>query len=219
MRRSIAIAAGTIVMMLLSGSSMASAQEAPWEVRVRIVYLDPANNSDAYAPLGIPADAIHVSGRWLPDLDFEYFFTPHLSSELLFTFPQSHTVTVQHSVLGGPVVIGSFKELPPTLTLKYDFLPDGVFQPYLGAGVNLTFISEVNLSVPTAGPVQLDRTSVGPALQAGFDFQLTDNMFLNADLKWAMIRADAKYQGATLTEVRLDPFLFGVGFGYRFGAD
>jgi outer membrane protein len=31
-----------------------------------------------------------------------------------------------------------------------------------------------------------------------------------------MIRSDIKYQGTKISEVRLDPFLFGIGVGYRF---
>jgi outer membrane protein len=74
------------------------------------------------------------------DVDFEYFFTPNWSSELLLTYPQSQSVTVRESALGGPTNIGSFKHLPPTLTLKYNFNPDGNFRPYVGVGVNLTLM-------------------------------------------------------------------------------
>jgi hypothetical protein len=52
-----------------------------------------------------PRDAIHINDKWLPDLDFEYFFTPYWSTELVLTYPQSQTVTVS----GTP--IGSFKHL------------------------------------------------------------------------------------------------------------
>jgi len=58
---------------------------------------------------------------------------------------------------------------PPTLTGKYNFLPDRAFQPYIGAGLNVTRIMDVNLQVPTVGRLTLDRTSVGVAAQGGFD--------------------------------------------------
>jgi outer membrane protein len=185
-------------------------------VRLRAANLAMANHSDAYAPLGIPKDAIHVNDKWITDLDFEYFFSSHWSSELLVTNPQSQKVTVEHSALGGPTAIGTFKHLPPTLTVKYDFLPNSSFQPYIGAGVNLTIISNVNLSVPTVGRLDLDKTSVGPAAQVGFDYKLADHWYLSADIKWIMIRSDVKFQGTKISEVKLDPFLFGVGVGYRF---
>ncbi|MBS0380049.1 MAG: OmpW family protein [Proteobacteria bacterium] len=206
------------VLALVSSPGVRADDSGPWEVRVRAVYLDPANKSDAYAPLAIPADAIHINPKWIPDLDFEYYFTRHWSSELLLTLPQSQTVTVEKSALGGPTAIGTFKHLPPTLTLKYNFLPDGDFRPYLGAGVNLTLISDVNLNVPTVGPLTLDKTSVGPAAQAGFDYRLGGGWFLSADLKWVMLRSDVKFDGNKISEARIDPLLFGLGVGYRFGS-
>ncbi len=208
---------GGALVALALGSGLARAQDGPWEARLRLVYLYPENKSDSYGPLGIPSNAIHVSHRWLPDVDLEYHFTPYWSSELVLTYPQLERVTVMRSALGGPVDIGTFRALPPTLTLKYDFLPEDRFQPYVGAGVNLTFISKVNLAVPTVGALSLEKTSVGPAAQAGFDYELTGNWYFNADLKWAMIRSDVKYQGVKISEARIDPLLFGVGFGYRFG--
>jgi outer membrane protein len=204
---------------VLAGTVARADDDGPWEVRLRAVYLSPANKSDAIPALAVPADDIHVNSKWLPDLDFEYFFTPNWSSELILTYPQSQTVTVEKSALGGPTDIGTFKHLPPILTAKYNFNPAGDFRPYLGVGVNLTLISNVNLAVPTAKPIplSLDSTSVGPAAQAGFDFRIAEHWFLNADVKWAMIRSDVKFDGTKLTQARIDPLLYGVGIGYRFG--
>jgi outer membrane protein len=204
---------------LLFGQQLAHAEDdGSWEVRLRAVRLDPANHSDAYSPLGIPADAIHINPKWIPDLDFEHFFTPHWSSELLLTYPQKQTVTVERSALGGPTAIGTFDHLPPTLTLKYDFMPHSVFQPYIGAGINLTLLSKTSLNVPTVGRLDLDTWSFGPAAQAGFDYKVADHWYLSADLKWAMIRSDVKFEGTRISQARVDPLLFGVGIGYRFGA-
>ncbi len=194
----------------------ARADDGPWEIRLRAVYLNPSNKSDAYTPLGIPSDAIHVNAKWLPDIDFEYYFAQHWSSELLLTVPQKQQVTVMQSALGGPTNIGSFKHLPPTITVKYGFMPQAVIRPYLGAGVNITYISDVNLTVPTVGRLDLDRWSVGPAVQGGFDWKLADHWYANLDVKWAMIRSDVKFNGTKISEARIDPVLAGVGIGYRF---
>src|ERR1039458_7941513 len=121
-KTSLPIAAAAVT--LLSSAAAAIADEGPLEVRVRADYLDLANKSDAFSPLGIPEDAIHVNGKWLPDVDFEYFFTQHWSSELILTYPQVQQVTVEKSALGGPTPIGSFRHLPPVLTVKYNILPE-----------------------------------------------------------------------------------------------
>lgn len=192
--------------------------EGNWEVRVRAVYLDPANDSDAIPALAVPKNAIHINSKTIPELDIEYFVTPNWSSELILTYPQKQTVTVESSALGGPAVIGEFKHLPPILTVKYNFLPGQTFRPYLGAGVNFTLLSDVRLAVPTAPPMalELSRTSVGPAVQGGFDYSLGDHWFANADVKWAMLRADVKYDSQKISEVKVDPVLIAVGLGYRF---
>jgi outer membrane protein len=62
--------------------SPAHAEGDSWEVPLRGAYLDPANKSDAIPGLA-PANAIHIDAKWIPDLDFEYYFTPHWSSELV----------------------------------------------------------------------------------------------------------------------------------------
>ncbi len=204
---------GILVAMALVASfasAAARADDESWEVRLRAVYLDPANKSDAIPGLA-PENAIHINSKVLPDLDLEYFFTPHLSSELVLTYPQSQTVTVSGTA------IGTFKHLPPVLTLKYNFLPGGTFQPYLGAGLNFTIISDVNLTVPGVGALKLNSTSVGPALQAGFDYKLQDHWYLNADVKWAKLGSDLDLVGVgRVSTVHIDPFLFGLGVGYRF---
>ncbi len=189
----------------------ADTDDGPWEVRLRGVYLDPANKSDAIPGLA-PQNAIHINSKGLPDLDFEYYFTPNWSSELVLTYPQSQTVTV------GGTPIGTFKHLPPVLTAKYDFLPNQDFQPYLGVGVNFTIISDVHLAVPGVGTLKLNSTSVGPAVQAGFDYKVRPHWYLNADVKWAKLGSDVDLVGTgKVSTVHIDPFLFGVGIGYRFG--
>jgi outer membrane protein len=198
------------IVMAGFGGAASRADEESWEVRLRGVYLDPANKSDAIPGLA-PKNAIHINSKTLPDVDFEYFFTPNWSSELVLTYPQSQTVTV------GGTSIGSFKHLPPILTLKYDFLPGRAFQPYIGAGLNLTIISDVHLAVAGVGSLKLDSTSVGPAAQAGFDYKLQDHWYLNADLKWAKIGSDVDLAGVgRVSTVHIDPLLFGLGIGYRF---
>lgn len=202
------LAAVALVGGFVSAPSRADGES--WEVRLRGVYLDPANKSDAIPALA-PENAIHVNSKVLPDLDFEYFFSPNWSSELVLTYPQSQTVTVSGTS------IGTFKHLPPVLTLKYDFLPGRAFQPYLGAGLNLTIISDVHLAVPNVGALDLKSTSVGPAVQAGFDYKLANHWYLNADVKWVKIGSDLNLVGVgRVSTVHIDPLLAGLGVGYRF---
>jgi outer membrane protein len=206
--------AALIISTTLALTAAAQAEEGPFLVRVRALDLRTANQSDAIPALGVAADKIDVSSKWIPDIDLEYYFAPDWSSELVLTVPQSHDVSV-----AGVGNIGSFKQLPPTLTAKYHFNSGGSFSPYLGAGLNLTLIMDVNLAVPGSPslPLKLDNHSVGGAVQAGFDIKLAEHWSANFDAKYVQIHSDVKLaDGTKVSAVQVNPLLVGVGVAYRF---
>lgn len=190
------------------------AQQSPWMVRVRALHIGPADKSDPVPALAVPADAINVEDRWVPELDISYFFSKQLAAELVLAFTKLDARVTSSAV--GAFDAGSFKALPPTLTLQWHFLPEGQFRPYLGAGLNYTRLSSVRLGNAVTGPLDLERNSVGPALQAGVDIGLGGPWFLNLDAKKAWIRTDLRSGGTTLSTLKVDPWLLGVGLGYRF---
>ena len=196
--------------------AMAQETQGDWLVRARAVRLDPANHSTAIGALAVPADAITIDSKTIPEIDITYFFTPNIAAELVLTVPQKQHVTVEQSALGGPVDIGTFRHLPPSLLLQYHFIPNGTFRPYVGAGLNYTRISSTRLAVPTVGDWQLEHSRFGLALGAGVDIAIAKNVFLNFDVKKLQIRTDVKLAGTTLSTVKVDPWLIGVGIGYRF---
>jgi outer membrane protein len=184
-----------------------AAQSSPWLVRLRAAYLVPADKSSAIPALGLPEDAIDVSNKLIPELDISYFFAPNWAAELVLTYPQKHDVSVNGTD------IGSFKHLPPTLLLQYHFTPEAAFSPYVGVGINYTRISSVELAVPGA---DLERSSWGPAFQLGGDIKLDRNWSVNVDVKWVQIRSDLLAAGTAIGEVKVDPWIYSIGIGYRF---
>jgi outer membrane protein len=191
---------------LTAATATATAQESPWLVRARAIRIAPANGSDPIGGVGA-ADRLHVSDKWIPEADISYFFTPHWAAELILTVPQKHTVTLDGAA------IGTFKHLPPTLTGQYHFLPGATVDPYIGAGVNYTLLSKVDL---LDGAARLEHDSVGLALQAGFDVRLDAHWSFNVDVKKLQLRSDVDIGGARASRVRVDPLLLGAGVGYRF---
>lgn len=208
--------AATVSPTAFAQSNDLTAPTGNWMVRLRAVNLTAANKSDAVPALAIPDDAIQINNKAFPELDISYFFTPNIATELILTYPQQQDVTVTQSALGGPTKIGSFRHLPPTLTLQYHFTPEKRFKPYVGAGINYTRISNVDLQVPGVGPLELSKNSFGPALQVGFDYRLTEHLYFNLDLKKTWISADVKLAGQSISKVKVDPWLLGIGVGYRF---
>ena len=187
-------------------ANQAAAQQSPWQVRARAVNISPDNKSDPIGGVGA-SDRLTVSDKTIPEVDISYYFTPNWSAELILTYPQKHDVMLDGAN------IGTFKHLPPTLTAQYHFLPDAQFSPYLGVGVNYTRISNVNL---LNGAADLEKDSFGFAVQAGVDFKLDKNWSLNLDVKKVQIRSDVISGGAKISAVKVDPWLVGVGVGYRF---
>ncbi len=185
-------------------------------MRVRVINIAPADGSDPVGALAVPGNSIDVESKWAPDIDFEYALTPHVGLELLLTVPQRHEVVARQTALGPNVSLGTVQHLPPTLTAKYYFLTNGV-RPYVGAGVNFTWFTDDDLAVRAAGinKLDIDRTSVGLALQAGVDISLAGKWSLSLDAKKADISTDVKLNGTKLTTVSVDPYIYGIGLGYR----
>ena len=148
-----ALVATTLLGTLCAVPALAQETQGNWLVRARAVRLDPANKSDAIGALAVPEDAITINNKTIPEVDITYFFTPNIAAELVLTVPQKQRVTIEQSALGGPVDIGTFKHLPPTLTLQYHFLPEGTFRPGLCAvNVETAFPKPISFATPRASP-------------------------------------------------------------------
>ncbi len=190
----------------------AAAQDGPWMVRARGVYIYTADKSDAIPSLRVPDDAITVSRKLIPEVDITRFLGKNLAAELILTYPQQHDVELSGTK------IGTFKHLPPVLSLQYHFAPEAQVRPYVGVGANLTLISSVKLNVPGVGALDLEDSSIGASGQAGVDVKLGPKIFLNADVKYVALSSDVllKATGTKVSSVTLNPWLIGVGIGYRF---
>ena len=176
-------------------------QDGPWLVRARAVHLASDNGGAAGAA------GVSINDKWIPEVDVSYFFTPNFAAELILTYPQKHDVR-----LGG-TKIGSVKHLPPTLLAQYHFTGLGAFKPYVGAGVNYTRFSGVDIA---GGALNVKKNSWGPALQVGFDYALNKNWSVNVDVKYIEMDTNVKVGGSKIGKVDLDPMLYGIGVGYRY---
>ena len=181
--------------MLVIGS--VAAQESPWLVRARAVHLNMANDSTIAG--------LTVNDKTIGEVDVSYFFSKNIAAELILTLPQKQAVSLNGD-------FGSFKHLPPTLTLQYHFTDFQDFKPYVGAGLNYTKITGDHLSPG----YNLDGHSFGAAIQAGVDVPLTKQLSLNFDVKKVNIKTDVYQNGSKAGTLKLDPVLVGVGVGYRF---
>lgn len=187
---------------LSSGAAFAQQQQdGQWLVRARVVNIDSANGGAAGAA------GVSINNKAIPEVDVSYFFTPNFAAELILTYPQKHDVRLAGNK------VGTLKHLPPTLLAQYHFTGMGAFKPYVGAGVNFTRFSDVNIA---DGAVTIKKNSVGFALQAGVDYALDKNWSLNLDVKKVQLGTKVTGAGLNNSKFKVDPVLVGVGVGYRF---
>ncbi len=182
-------------------------------VRVRGLLVEPSEGADI-SPIGGDAD---IDEQFVPEVDFSYFLTDNLALELIAAVTP-HDVTATGTAVGN-VDLGDVWLLPPTLTLQYHMMPKNHISPYVGVGVNYThFFNDDLPSNGVATSIDYDD-SVGFALQAGVDYFVTDNLFLNFDVKKVFINTDVTIQtglGQVNADVDIDPWIVGVGVGYKF---
>jgi len=185
-------------------------------VRARGLAVIPQTGTDKWNIGGSPDLSISTSG--IPELDITYFLTKNIAVEVIAgTTP--HTIDSKGTIS----TLGKVEDvwlLPPTVTLQYHFDTGTAFKPYIGAGVNYTFFFKDETG-SSFGGFHLDNTW-GAALQAGFDYKLTGNWFLNFDFKYLFLDTDFSVNTKTGTHVTghvdIDPIIVGAGIGYKFGS-
>lgn len=191
---------GLVAAAFAAATQCADAAQGDWLARVRVIRIDPTASSSLAG--------LDVSSETAPEIDLSYFLTDHVALELIAT-------DKRFGVSLNGASLGSLKLLPPTLTIQYHFRPAESFRPYVGAGVNYTRFHDASLSAGGT-PLSVDNSSWGGALQAGFDVAVSKNMVINVDVKKIYIDTDVKAAGATLTNLKIDPVVFGAGVGWKF---
>mgnify|MGYP003514267476 CR=1 FL=1 len=220
MRNSI-LAASLLALAVASPAALAH-KEGDIIVRAGAITVDPHESSSDINAGGadIPGSKATLDSNTQLGLNFAYMLTDHVGIELLAATPFSHDVGTKG--LGG-LKLGSIKHLPPTLSAVYYPMESGsVFQPYVGLGLNYTWFFDTELTSSAEGRgfngLDLDD-SWGLAYQVGADYMLTDNLMLNAQVRYIDIdTTGTTHLGAAKVEVDVDvdPFVYMVGLGYKF---
>ena len=206
--------AGMVVLAALAvpaaAEDFAPKQAGDFKVRLRAIAVIP----DEDASISAIGGDIDASNEIVPELDFTYFITDNIAVALIAATAQ-HEITAENTTLGD-VDLGEVWLLPPTLSAQYHFMPDKRFSPYLGVGVNYTVFYGEDDAGGTVNAIEYDD-SVGLSLQAGIDYAISGNWSANLDVKKVWINTDVSLNnGAINADVDLDPWIVGIGIGYRF---
>lgn len=164
-------------------------------------------------------------------IDAEYMLTQHVGVDLFAPLYTSHDVQLKNTPLGNSAKIGEVDLLAPILGLNWHFNPDGAIRPYLGVGVNWSDFSGEEISgppggIPAGSKLRVDQ-AWGPAGRAGVDIGTSEHWFLNMDVRYVdldtdvELRVPAGIDVATVPvgEANIDPWIYGIAVGYRFGAE
>ena len=181
---------------LCAGAAQAAAGD--YLVRGRLISVQPASSS-------APVAGVSAANQTTLEVDVTRFLTDNIALELI-------AATTKHDVALNGAKLGTVGVLPPTLTVQYHFLPEEAIRPYVGAGLNYTRFYGVNL----APGMDVAKNSVGAALQAGVDFQVNKDFFINVDVKKIFMKTDVSSNGAYLTTLTIDPIVIGLGVGMKF---
>lgn len=176
-------------------------------VRVQGTYVN--FNDDSTAKGGIGGE-LELDDEVIPTLTLTYFLNKNLALELFCCFAN---LEADHSAVGH---VADFWVFPPALTLQYHFDSMGGFKPYVGAGIQYILpFSEDGKGALAAANVEVDD-ALGFTLQAGFDKELGQGWYLNADVKKTWIEHTVSVNGTDEFDVEIDPLIVSVGLGYRF---
>lgn len=212
---------------LMGFAGTASADDNPWMVRARLIAVQPDEAGALSVGSSRLPGGVDISTSYVPELDITYFFTKNIAAELILGVTP-HDVKATHVTVPGAldnanIDLGDVWLLPPTLTLQYHFQNDTKFKPYVGAGINATFFFNEDEG-PVADGIKYDST-VGPALQAGFDYDLDGKeggWAVNIDIKKIWISTDVTVDFTTAlgakvnADVDIDPLIIGAGLAYKF---
>lgn len=193
--------------IVVSGQALAVGQ-GDWLLRFGAAYVAP--NDDSGGLSGAPTVGVEVDSGTAAFINLTYMVRDNIGLELLAATPFKHDISATGAVTGK---IAEVSHLPPTFSVQYHFQPKATFRPYVGVGLNYTtFFDEKATAVINS--IDLDD-SWGLAAQAGIDFDLNNNWFMNADLRYIQIDTTATTDLGTV-DVDINPWVLSLGVGTRF---
>ncbi len=193
--------------LALAGVGSAHAADTTWVVKLGVHTVAPKSNNGTLAGGALKVD---VGNDTQPTITAEYMFNKNLGLEVLASTPFKHSVR-----LNG-VKSATFQHLPPTFSLQYHFNPDGTVSPFVGVGLNYTYVFNEKTTGPLSGTKLSVGDSLGVAAHAGLDFNINPKWLFTVDARWMKISAKAKVNGVDVGTVHVDPLVYGVAVGYRF---
>ena len=196
----------SVLVGLLLGLVTVGAQASPWTVKVGASQVRPDVSSDLNVDV---SDEVNLTGS------IEYELMPNVIGEVLLAVPFTHDVE------NNGTKIASFKHLPPTVSIKYNLPTTGGFTPYVGAGINYTFVFDEETSGALAGQKLKGDDSFGFSAVAGVGYQYPNSPWgVALDVRYINIESDLTIKDANnnITEgtLKVDPTVVSLSASYKY---
>lgn len=105
--------------------------------------------------------------------------------------------------------------VPVTLSAQYHAAPYGGLRPYVGLGLNGTYMHTRSKAIKA-------ESGFGPVLQTGVDFISKDDTLFTLDIRQYLLKSKVKFKKGFLatdgisSKVNWNPLVISAGFGFKF---
>jgi outer membrane protein len=213
LRRSVAAASCALLAATL-GNTAHAVEKGDWLLRVGAGHVAPNDSSTGFS--GAPTIEAAVDSSTNLALTIAYMVTDNIGVELVGALPFKHDINGAGSGGSSLGKVAETKQLPPTVLAQYYFNSKGSARPYVGAGVNYTFFFDEKTTGALEGTDLSLDSSVGLAVEAGVDIDISKNMFVNFAAWYMDIETTATSSAIGTADVKIDPWVAFVGLGWRF---
>lgn len=213
-----------VLLPLLGTLSNAHAEDSPWSIRVgpAMVAFDASAKVDV-GGANVPGANVAVKDNTALAFDIGYALDDRWTIRTAFGAPPTTTLSAAGSLKGfvPPLTgtLGKVKYGPAVLSATWKLGKFGVFEPYVGAGLNYTHVFSSKDGDIAGLKV---KSAFGTALQVGFDVPIDRHWAVFLDARKIYVKTTATGTVPALggppakASVTLDPLIVHMGASYRF---
>ncbi|MBF7686317.1 OmpW family protein [Acinetobacter sp. B10A] len=182
-----------------------------WQVKLGGTVLAPTADHNVLADGAVTGVEAKHGYSFTPSIEY-FFANTNLSTELLLATPFKHDVSSNGSK------IASFKHLPPTLTVKYNFNNSSAITPYIGVGGTMIIPFNEKTTGPIEGTTLDAKVAFGFAAQLGAVYKPdpAKKWGLFFDTRYVNIKSDLKLNGQAIGSLKVNPLVYTLGYSYKF---
>jgi outer membrane protein len=211
--------------LLLMSAQPALADAGDFLFKARAIYVKQSNSMVALDP-GLAVGPLTTDDMIGAEFSATYFWTDQIGLEFSLGGGKTNFPAADSAIARGELVSASV--VAPAIVLQFHPLPKASIRPYVGFGVNYTLFYDEKPGVVLLNKAILSGASATAAValegkfgylaQIGIDLPVNDRFFINFDLKYikSSTTLTVKTNGTDFVDIKLDPFVFGVGLGFRF---